>query len=114
MTAQAAAPYWYEPVIPTVRAVVFSDPRSSSGILTWLSRLSQAAELTSEPTEAGLLVLERVDGSRRETLLRVGDIAVETPSSRYGWDACPAGSFRRRFTLRPRELPVFETNDTAE
>ena len=62
----------------------------------------------------GLLVLESVDGCRRETLLRVGDIAVETPSSRYGWDACPAGSFRRRFTLRPRELPVFETNDTAE
>lgn len=113
MTAQSG-PGWYEPVIPAVRAVVFSDPRSSSRLLTWLGLLSQAAELTSEPTEAGLLVLERVDGSRRETLLRVGDMAVETPSSRFGWDACPAGSFRRRFALRPRELPVFEITDTAE
>lgn len=113
MTAQSA-PAWYEPVIPTVRAVAFTDPRGSSRLLAWLSRLSRAAELTSESTESGLLVLEQVDGSRRETLLRVGDMAVEAPNSRYGWDACPPGSFRRRFTLRPRELPVFETNDTAE
>lgn len=112
MTTQAA-PGWYEPVIPTVRAVVFTDAVSSR-VLAWLGRLSHATELTSEPTSEGLLVLESVDGSRRETLLRVGDIAVETPSSRYGWDACPARSFQRRFTLRPRELPVFETNDTAE
>jgi hypothetical protein len=109
-----AAPSWYEPVIPTVRAVVFNDLRSSSRILDWLRQLSRAAELTSEATQAGLLVLEQVDGSRRETLLRIGDMAVESASSRYGWDACPARSFRRCFTLRPRELPIFETNDTAE
>lgn len=113
MTAQTV-PGWYDPVIPTVRAVAFSDLGSSTRILSWLSRLSQAVELTGEQTATGLLVLEKVDGSRRETLLRVGDVAVEAPSSRYGWDACPGRSFRRRFTLRPRELPVYETNDTAE
>lgn len=114
MTAVQAAPNWYEPVVSTVRAVAFSDPGSSSRLLGWLSRLSRATELTGEPTDAGLVVLEEVDGSRRETLLRLGDVAVETPGSRYGWDACPPGWFRHRFTLRPRELPVFETNDTAE
>lgn len=112
MTTQAA-PGWYEPVIPIVRAVRVTDTRCTR-VLTWLSRISRAADLTATPTAAGLFVLESADGSRRETLLRVGDIAVEAPSSRYGWDACPASSFQRRFTLLPRELPVFETNDTAE
>ena len=64
MTAQSA-PAWYEPVIPTVRAVAFTDPPGSSRLLAWLSRLSRAAELTSESTESGLLVLERVDEGRR-------------------------------------------------
>ena len=44
-----AAPGWYEPVIPTVRAVVFTDDVSSR-VLAWLARLSHATELTTEPT----------------------------------------------------------------
>ena len=109
-----ATPSWYEPVIHTVRAIPFTNAHASSRLLSWLGHLSQAAEFTTEPTSAGLLVLEQIDGSRRETLLRFGDVAVEAPGSRYGWDACPGSSFERRFALRPRELPVFETNDTAE
>ncbi len=110
----ATAPAWYEPVIPAVRAVVFDDASSCNLVVSWLETLSRSAEFTHQRTDAGLMVREQVDGSLRETLLRVGDLAVEAPGSRYGWDACPSRSFGHRYTLRPRELPVFETNDTAE
>ncbi len=90
MTAHAVT-FCYEPVIPAVRSVLLSDQRASTSIPTWRSWLSQAAELTRDPAKAGLQVLEAVDGSRREALLRVGDVAVETPTSRHGRDARPAG-----------------------
>lgn len=108
------APAWYLPVIPTVRAVEFSDAREADRLLAWLDRLSQAAVLVGQQSAQGLVVRESVDGSQRVTLVRVGDVAVEMPGSRFGWDACPGRSFRRRFALRPRELPVFASDDAAE
>ena len=39
MTTQAA-PGWYEPVIPTVRAVTVTDPVSGR-VLAWIGRLSR-------------------------------------------------------------------------
>lgn len=49
MTAQAATA-WYEPMVPTVRAVAFGDQRARNRIPSWLSRRSQAAEFTIRVT----------------------------------------------------------------
>lgn len=112
--AAESSPAWYQPHIPTVRALEYRDPRSGTTVLDWVRRMSLAAEMAGEPTPAGLLVREQSDGSTRETLIRVGDVAVESPVSRFGWDACAGRSFRLRCALRPPEMPVYETGDTAE
>ena len=98
-----------------IQALGYDSTRPFHELVGWITSTSTDPDVHIDRDPGGSLrVSEHSDGSRRETVLRPGDIAVQTPTSRYGWDAVPADRFRRGFTVLPRECPVYETNDTAE
>ncbi len=99
---------------PILRALGY-DGTNPHEVAEWITRASADPQIQTDLTPAGVVhVHEQIDGSTRETLLRLGDVAVQAPTSRFGWDAVPARSFQSSFTVLPRECPVYETNDNAE
>jgi hypothetical protein len=61
-----------------------------------------------------LVVREHVEDAARESVVRRGDVGIETPTSSFGWDTLAAFQFRSLFTVPAPGMPVYETNDPAE
>ncbi len=99
-----------------VRAWPFDNHSSLDDMVTWIRAASAdpQARVDAVTSDGSILIREHADGSTRETLLRRGDVAIQAPSSRFGWDAMPSETFRTTFTVLPRECPVYASHDPAE
>jgi len=101
-----------EPRRPVVQAV----PHRGDGaaVLAWVLAVSLDLFVVGECIGDGaVVVVEHAHGSVRRTVIRPGDVVVQAPGGRYGWDACDASAFRCGFSLAPRELPVFDDGEVV-
>lgn len=101
-----------EPRRPTVQAAAHRG--DAAAILAWVLAASHDPSVAGQCVDDGaVVVLEHVQGSARQTVIRPGDVVVQAPSGRYGWDACDASTFRRSYSVAPRELPVFDDGEVV-
>lgn len=71
-------------------------------LLDWIARASLDPFAVFVPgVDGSVVVTERAQGSSRCSVVRVGDVAVQTPGSRYGWDACDEGDLPQRVQPGP-------------
>lgn len=101
-----------EPRRPTVRAAEYRG--DAAAILAWVLAASYDPSVSGHCVDDGaVVVVEHVQGSVRRTVVWPGDVVVQTLGGRYGWDACDAPTFRRSYSIAPRELPVFDDGEVV-
>lgn len=81
--------------------------------LDWVRRVSLDPFARTQVLSNQVVVTEYACGSRRQTLVRSGDVLVQQPGSRFGWDVYSAPSFRSGSCVKPRELPIFNDGEVA-
>lgn len=87
------------------------EPRA---LLSWVLAMSADRRAVGRVLDdRGVSVDETVAGSRRLSVIRVGEVVVEQPGSRFGWDVCTAESFGHSYARAPRELPIYDDGEVA-
>lgn len=81
--------------------------------LDWIRRVSLDPFARTQVLSNHLFVTEYARSSQRQTLVRSGDVLVQQPGSRFGWDVYTSASFRTAYVGRPRELPIFNDGEVA-
>ena len=81
--------------------------------LDWVRRVSLDPFPRTQVLSNHVVVTEYACGSQRQTLVRAGDVLVQHPGSRFGWDVYSAPSFRSAYSVKPRELPIFNDGEVA-
>jgi hypothetical protein len=101
-----------EPRRPTVQAATHGG--DAAEVLAWVLAASLDPSVTGQCVGDGaVVVLEHIHGSTRQTVIWPGDVVVQAPGGRYGWDACDASTFRCSYAVAPRELPVFDDGEVV-
>lgn len=98
------------------RLVVHAVPHrgDAAAILAWVLAASLDPFVTGEcQADGAVVVVEHARGSVRRTVVQPGDVVVQAPSGRYGWDACDAATFHCNYSFAPRELPVFDDGEVV-
>jgi len=98
---------------PTFSVEALSVDGDVKAGLDWVRRVSLDPFARTQVLSNQVVVTEYANGSRRQTLVRSGDVLVQQPGSRFGWDAYTAASFRAAYVVRPRELPIFNDGEVA-
>lgn len=81
-------------------------------IVAWVARVSLDLFVVCERAADGsVVVTEHACGSTCTSVICPGDVAVQVPGSRYGWDVCEATAFWCNYVYRPRELPNFDDGE---
>ena len=82
--------------------------------LGWVRQVSLDPYVRTEVSTGSVMVVsERAGDSQRQTAIQPGEVLVQQPGSRFGWDVYDASSFNAAYTRRPRELPVFDDGEVA-
>ena len=81
--------------------------------LDWVRRVSLDPFARTQVLSNNVVVTEYACGSQRQTLVRSGDVLVQHPGSRFGWDVYSEPSFRSAYSVKPRELPIFNDGEVA-
>ena len=81
--------------------------------LDWVRRVSLDPFARTQVLSNHLVVTEYACSSQRQTLVRSGDVLVQQPGSRFGWDVYSAPSFRSAYNVRPLELPICDDGEVA-
>lgn len=107
----AGTPARFSPTFSVQAIGVGNDP---AAVVEWIQQVSldpfaRTQVLSNHVVE----VAEHGCGSRRQTLVRCGDVLVQQPGSRFGWDVYTAAAFRTAYVVRPRELPIFNDGEVA-
>lgn len=101
-----------EPRRPVVQAAPHRG--DAAAILAWVQAASLDPFVAGECSGDGVVVVvEHAHGSVRRTVVRPGDVVVQAPGGRYGWDACDESTFHCSYLWAPRELPVFDDGEVV-
>lgn len=81
-------------------------------IVAWVARVSLDPFVACRSgADGSVVVIEHTRSSTRTSVIQQGDVAVQVPGSRYGWDVCEATAFWCNYIYRPRELPIFDDGE---
>ena len=95
-------------VVQALRVVDVDDA------LSWVRQVSLDPFARTEVSPGPVATItENAGGSHRQTAIQPGEMLVQQPGSRFGWDAYTGSSFNAAYTLQPRELPVFDDGEVA-
>ena len=82
--------------------------------LSWVRQVSLDPYARTEVSPGPVaMVTEHAGGSHRQTAIQPGEMLVQQPGSRFGWDAYTDSAFHAAYTRQPRELPVFDDGEVA-
>lgn len=108
--SRTAAPARYAPafVVQALHVVDVDDA------LNWIQQVSLDPYARTETSPGPVATItENAGGSHRQTAIQPGQMLVQQPGSRFGWDAYTDSSFNAAYTRQPRELPVFDDGEVA-
>ena len=95
-------------VVQALRVVDVDDA------LSWVRQVSLDPYARTEVSPGPVaMITENAGGSHRQTAIQPGEMLVQQPGSRFGWDAYADSSFTAAYTRQPRELPVFDDGEVA-